>query len=60
LVAPVSTELLLEDVIDADPLTGGGIRDALMANAPQAEASAQPVEAPMHARAPAAGSTIQP
>lgn len=28
---------LREDVIDADPLTGGGIRDALMANAPQAE-----------------------
>jgi len=28
---------LREDVIDADPLTGGGIRDALMANAPQGE-----------------------
>ena len=28
---------LRDDVVDADPLTGGGIRDALMANAPQAE-----------------------
>ncbi len=28
---------LREDVVDADPLTGGGIRDQLMANAPQAE-----------------------
>ena len=28
---------LREDVINADPLTGGGIRDDLMANAPQAE-----------------------
>ena len=28
---------LRDDVVDADPLTGGGIRDQLMANAPQAE-----------------------
>jgi aspartyl-tRNA(Asn)/glutamyl-tRNA(Gln) amidotransferase subunit C len=28
---------LRDDVVNADPLTGGGIRDALMANAPQAE-----------------------
>ncbi len=28
---------LRDDVVDADPLTGGGIRDRLMANAPQAE-----------------------
>ena len=28
---------LRDDVIDADPLTGGGIRDQLMTNAPQAE-----------------------
>ena len=28
---------LRDDVVDVDPLTGGGIRDALMANAPQAE-----------------------
>lgn len=28
---------LREDVVDADPLTGGGLRDALMQNAPQAE-----------------------
>ena len=28
---------LRADVVDADPLTGGGIRDALMKNAPQAE-----------------------
>ena len=32
-----NTLRLRDDVIDADPLTGGGIRDALMANAPQAE-----------------------
>jgi aspartyl-tRNA(Asn)/glutamyl-tRNA(Gln) amidotransferase subunit C len=25
---------LREDVIDADPLTGGGVRDAVLANAP--------------------------
>ena len=28
---------LRDDVVDADPLTGGGKRDALMANAPQGE-----------------------
>ena len=28
---------LREDVIDADPLTGGGIRDEILANAPAAE-----------------------
>ena len=28
---------LREDVIDADPLTGGGKRDAILANAPAAE-----------------------
>ncbi|MEJ2409484.1 MAG: Asp-tRNA(Asn)/Glu-tRNA(Gln) amidotransferase subunit GatC [Novosphingobium sp.] len=28
---------LREDVIDADPLTGGGKRDAVLANAPAAE-----------------------
>jgi aspartyl-tRNA(Asn)/glutamyl-tRNA(Gln) amidotransferase subunit C len=28
---------LREDVIDADPLTGGGRRDAVLANAPAAE-----------------------
>ena len=28
---------LRADVADADPLTGGGIRDKLMTNAPQAE-----------------------
>ena len=28
---------LRDDVIDADPLTGGGIRDKVLANAPQAE-----------------------
>lgn len=28
---------LREDVIDADPLTGGGIRDKVLANAPAAE-----------------------
>ncbi len=32
-----NTLRLREDVVNADPLTGGGIRDALMANAPQAE-----------------------
>ena len=41
-VAPMTAVIpnrlrLREDVIDADPLTGGGIRDALMANAPQGE-----------------------
>ena len=28
---------LRDDVIDADPLTGGGIREAVLANAPAAE-----------------------
>lgn len=28
---------LRDDVIDADPLTGGGIRDQVLANAPAAE-----------------------
>ena len=28
---------LRDDVVDADPLTGGGKRDAVLANAPQAE-----------------------
>ncbi len=28
---------LRDDVVDADPLTGGGIRDAVLANAPEAE-----------------------
>ena len=28
---------LREDVVDADPLTGGGVRDAVLANAPVAE-----------------------
>ncbi|WP_228243527.1 Asp-tRNA(Asn)/Glu-tRNA(Gln) amidotransferase subunit GatC [Porphyrobacter sp. GA68] len=28
---------LREDVVDADPLTGGGQRDAVLANAPMAE-----------------------
>ena len=28
---------LRDDVIDADPLTGGGIRDEVLANAPAAE-----------------------
>lgn len=28
---------LRDDVVNADPLTGGGIRDALMTNAPLAE-----------------------
>lgn len=28
---------LREDVVDADPLTGGGIRDKVLANAPNAE-----------------------
>lgn len=32
-----NTLRLREDVIDADPLTGGGIRDAVLANAPAAE-----------------------
>ena len=28
---------LREDVVNADPLTGGGVRDAVLANAPAAE-----------------------
>ncbi|MBI0474447.1 Asp-tRNA(Asn)/Glu-tRNA(Gln) amidotransferase subunit GatC [Sphingomonas sp. MA1305] len=32
-----NTLRLRDDVINADPLTGGDIRDELMANAPQAE-----------------------
>jgi aspartyl-tRNA(Asn)/glutamyl-tRNA(Gln) amidotransferase subunit C len=32
-----NTLRLRADVVDADPLTGGGIRDKLMTNAPQAE-----------------------
>jgi aspartyl-tRNA(Asn)/glutamyl-tRNA(Gln) amidotransferase subunit C len=28
---------LREDVVDADPLTGGGVREAVLANAPAAE-----------------------
>ena len=32
-----NTLRLREDVIDADPLTGGGIRDKVLGNAPMAE-----------------------
>ena len=32
-----NTLRLRDDVVDADPLTGGGKRDLLMKNAPQAE-----------------------
>lgn len=32
-----NTQRLREDVVDADPLTGGGKRDAVLANAPAAE-----------------------
>ena len=32
-----NTLRLRDDVVDADPLTGGGIRDALMTNAPEGE-----------------------
>jgi aspartyl-tRNA(Asn)/glutamyl-tRNA(Gln) amidotransferase subunit C len=32
-----NTLRLRDDVVDADPTTGGGIRDQLMTNAPQAE-----------------------
>jgi aspartyl-tRNA(Asn)/glutamyl-tRNA(Gln) amidotransferase subunit C len=28
---------LRDDVVDADPLTGGGVRDEVLANAPLAE-----------------------
>lgn len=38
MTAVIANELRLrDDVVDADPLTGGGIRAKLMANAPQAE-----------------------
>lgn len=41
-VAPMTAVIpnmlrLRDDVVDADPLTGGGIRDAVLANAPEAE-----------------------
>jgi aspartyl-tRNA(Asn)/glutamyl-tRNA(Gln) amidotransferase subunit C len=32
-----NTLRLRDDVVDADPLTGGGIRDKVLANAPAAE-----------------------
>lgn len=32
-----NTLRLREDVVDADPLTGGGVRDKVLANAPAAE-----------------------
>jgi aspartyl-tRNA(Asn)/glutamyl-tRNA(Gln) amidotransferase subunit C len=32
-----NTLRLREDVVDADPLTGGGVRDEVLANAPAAE-----------------------
>ncbi len=32
-----NTLRLRDDVVNADPLTGGGIRDAVLANAPAAE-----------------------
>lgn len=32
-----NTLRLRDDVVNADPLTGGGIRDAVLANAPDAE-----------------------
>jgi aspartyl-tRNA(Asn)/glutamyl-tRNA(Gln) amidotransferase subunit C len=32
-----NTQRLRDDVIGADPLTGGGVRDAVLANAPAAE-----------------------
>ena len=38
MTAVISNELRLrEDVVNADPLTGGGLRDAVLANAPAAE-----------------------
>lgn len=38
MTAVIENELRLrDDVIDADPLTGGGIRDKVLANAPAAE-----------------------
>ena len=32
-----NTLRLRDDVVDADPLTGGGVRDKVLANAPMAE-----------------------
>lgn len=38
MTAVIPNELRLrDDVVNADPLTGGGIRDKVLANAPQAE-----------------------
>ena len=38
MAAVIANELRLrDDVVNADPLTGGGIREKLMTNAPQAE-----------------------
>ena len=38
MTAVITNQLRLrEDVIGADPLTGGGVRDAVLANAPAAE-----------------------
>lgn len=38
MTAVIANELRLrDDVINADPLTGGGVRDAVLANAPVAE-----------------------
>ena len=38
MTAVIENQLRLrDDVIDADPLTGGGIRDKVLANAPAAE-----------------------
>ena len=38
MTAVIENKLLLRaDVIGADPLTGGGVRDAVLANAPAAE-----------------------
>lgn len=32
-----NTQRLRDDIVNADPLTGGNVRDAVLANAPQAE-----------------------
>ena len=38
MTAVIANELRLrDDVVNADPLTGGGVREKLMTNAPQAE-----------------------
>ena len=38
MTAVIPTKLRLrDDVVDADPLTGGGVRDQVLANAPAAE-----------------------